>query len=154
MVGTPKNTDLNVAVGNLSYCLLLSRLKRVTTVPRQSLACHILLSCTVVDANRNCQPTLVTLIQLPPTTYIGVGTAGALGARAPATVWGCHAFFLKTCACAGHVFVNTTSWCPPNCIHRNSFVYGCFLDASKAFDLVDHKLLFTYLSYPLLLLSF
>ena len=30
-------------------------------------------------------------------------------------------------------------------INRNSFVYGCFLDASKAFDLVDHKLLFSYL---------
>ena len=30
-------------------------------------------------------------------------------------------------------------------INRNSYVYGCFLDASKAFDLVDHKLLFSYL---------
>lgn len=40
---------------------------------------------------------------------IGVGTVGALGARAPATVRDCHTFFLKTCACAGHVFVNTTS---------------------------------------------
>ena len=27
-------------------------------------------------------------------------------------------------------------------IHHNSFVYSCFLDAPKAFDLVDHKLLF------------
>ena len=30
-------------------------------------------------------------------------------------------------------------------INRHSVVYGCFLDASKAFDLVDHKLLFSYL---------
>ena len=27
-------------------------------------------------------------------------------------------------------------------IHNGSSVYGCFLDASKAFDLVDHSLLF------------
>ena len=27
-------------------------------------------------------------------------------------------------------------------LYRNSTVYGCFLDASKAFDLVDHRLLF------------
>ena len=42
-------------------------------------------------------------------------------------------------------------------IHRNSFVYGCFLDASKAFDLVDHKLLFTYLfdrGLPLAIIRF
>ena len=45
-------------------------------------------------------------------------------------------------------------WCPQRYIqyldneyiHRNSTVYGCFLDASKAFDLVNHKLLFGYLS--------
>ena len=30
-------------------------------------------------------------------------------------------------------------------INRHSVVYGCFLDASKAFDLVDQQLLFSYL---------
>ena len=30
-------------------------------------------------------------------------------------------------------------------INHNTFMYCCFLDASKAFDLVDHKLLFSYL---------
>ena len=36
-------------------------------------------------------------------------------------------------------------------------MYGCFLDASKAFDLVDHKLLFTYLfdrGLPLAIIRF
>jgi hypothetical protein len=31
-------------------------------------------------------------------------------------------------------------------LHRGSHVYGCFLDASKAFDLVDHGILFTILA--------
>ena len=28
------------------------------------------------------------------------------------------------------------------CMHENSAVYACFIDASKAFDLVNHKILF------------
>ena len=39
-------------------------------------------------------------------------------------------------------------------INRHSVVYGCFLDASKAFDLVDHKLLFKIVVFLLLLLDF
>ena len=40
--------------------------------------------------------------------------------------------------CTG-LLKTTISHC--NIINRHSVVYGCFLDASKAFDLVDHKLL-------------
>ena len=42
---------------------------------------------------------------------------------------------LSTTLCTGVLKATVSRY-----IHRNSNVYGCFLDASKAFDLVNHKL--------------
>ena len=69
----------------------------------------------------------VLCVGLAPSVHdIGVGTTGALGAHAPTTVKGCHAFLLNKCACAhslhcmvtadhsaSHVFMNR---CPPTVI--------------------------------------
>ena len=48
---------------------------------------------------------------------------------------------LSTTLCTGVLKATVSRF-----IHRNSNVYGCCLDASKTFDLVNHKLLFGYLS--------
>ena len=42
---------------------------------------------------------------------------------------------LSTTLCTGVLKATVSRY-----IHRNSIVYGCFLDASKAFDLVNYKL--------------
>ena len=39
-------------------------------------------------------------------------------------------------------------------VHAGSQVYGCFLDASKAFDWVNHEVLFSKLDLPLALNRF
>ena len=44
---------------------------------------------------------------------------------------------MSTTLCTGAVKNNVSRY-----LHENSAVFACFLDASKAFDLVDHKILF------------
>ena len=47
---------------------------------------------------------------------------------------------VSTDLCAGLIKIVTASYC-----HKDTPVFGCFLDASKAFDCVDHSLLFNKL---------
>ena len=57
--------------------------------------------------------------------YIGVGSAGALGAHVPTTVMGCHAFLLNKCACTHSLRCSVTAGHSASRVFMNRYPHNC-----------------------------